>query len=108
LNVQVFFALTDVREKLEVWRQDYDQVRPHSALGNRASEDFVRHCQQSSAPSPRMAWPASQIPADAVHCGDPAEPKHLRLLVPPSKVKGGPEKLPSDSAEDGQLLEVVN
>jgi putative transposase len=29
LNVQVFFALADVREKLERWRQDYNQVRPH-------------------------------------------------------------------------------
>ena len=32
LNVQVFFALADVREKLELWRQDYNQVRPHSSL----------------------------------------------------------------------------
>lgn len=33
LNVHVFFSLADVREKLERWRQDYNQVRPHSALG---------------------------------------------------------------------------
>ncbi len=30
LNVEVFFALADVRDKLKRWRQDYNQVRPHS------------------------------------------------------------------------------
>ena len=33
LNVETFFDLSDVREKLERWRLDYNQVRPHSALG---------------------------------------------------------------------------
>ncbi len=32
LNLHVFFTLADVREKLERWRKDYNQVRPHSAL----------------------------------------------------------------------------
>jgi hypothetical protein len=112
LNVQVFFALTDVREKLEYWRQDYNQVRPHSALGDRSPREFVHHWQQSSAPSPRMAWPANQQRADAVHCGDLADPKPLQLFDPPSDVKGGAEKLPPDSAEPAvettKLLEVVN
>ena len=31
MNVEVFFTLADVRDKLERWRQDYNQVRPHSA-----------------------------------------------------------------------------
>jgi putative transposase len=31
LNVEVFFTLADVRDKLERWRQDYNQVRPHTA-----------------------------------------------------------------------------
>ena len=34
LNVEVFFTLADVRDKLERWRQDYNQVRPHSALAD--------------------------------------------------------------------------
>jgi putative transposase len=44
LNVQVFFALADVREKLELWRQDYNQVRPHSSPsgGLRTSVDNYR------------------------------------------------------------------
>src|SRR5262249_50312207 len=31
LNVETLFDLTDVGEKLERWRQDYNSVRPHSA-----------------------------------------------------------------------------
>jgi putative transposase len=42
LNVQVFFALADVREKLELWRQDYNQVRPHSSLHDHPPAVFAR------------------------------------------------------------------
>jgi putative transposase len=63
LNVETFFDLSDVREKLERWRLDYNQARPHSALGDRSPEEFVREWQESSAVSPRTAWPAKQAPA---------------------------------------------
>jgi len=112
LNVETFFDLSDVREKLEHWRKDYNQVRPHSALGDRAPEQFAREWKESSAASLRTAWPANRTPAGAVHCHDAADPKLIQLFVPPSDVKGGPEKLPSDSAQEavekGNLLEVVN
>jgi putative transposase len=42
LNVEVFFDLLDAREKLERWRRDYNQKRPHSALADRTPEEFVR------------------------------------------------------------------
>lgn len=32
LNVEVFFTLEDVREKLTCWQQDYDLARMHSTL----------------------------------------------------------------------------
>ena len=41
LNVEVFFGLTDVRDKLERWRQDRNQVRPHSILGDSAPACFA-------------------------------------------------------------------
>jgi len=28
-----FMSLADAREKLEDWRRDYNEVRPHSAIG---------------------------------------------------------------------------
>jgi putative transposase len=42
LNEQVFVSLDDARRKIEAWRQDYNRVRPHSALGNRIPEEFAR------------------------------------------------------------------
>jgi putative transposase len=50
LNVQVFFALADVREKLELWRQDYNQVRPHSSLHDHPPAVFARQWQATAPP----------------------------------------------------------
>ena len=113
VNVETFFDLSDVREKLTRWQLDYNQARPHSALGDRSPEEFVRDWQQSSAASLRTAWPANQAPASAVHCIAAADPKPLQLSGPPQiQVRGGAEKLSTDirrqGAEKGNLLEVVN
>nr|WP_108820637.1 IS3 family transposase [Pseudovibrio sp. Alg231-02] len=35
LNTHWFMSLDDAREKLENWRRDYNEVRPHSAIGNK-------------------------------------------------------------------------
>jgi putative transposase len=48
LNVHVFFSLVDVREKLELWRQDYNQVRPHSALDDYAPQQFEQYWRSSA------------------------------------------------------------
>ena len=52
LNGEVFFHLTDAREKLERWRRDYNQKRPHSALDDRTPEEFARtvECQPFALP----------------------------------------------------------
>ena len=52
LNVQVFFALADVREKLELWRQDYNRVRRHSALNDHPPAVFARQWMAAAAPCP--------------------------------------------------------
>ena len=36
LNTQWFLTLEDARQKLENWRRDYNEVRPHGAIGNKA------------------------------------------------------------------------
>jgi putative transposase len=41
LNGEVFFSLTDAREKIERWRIDFNQNRPHSALADRTPAEFV-------------------------------------------------------------------
>jgi putative transposase len=35
LNAHWFLTLADAREKLEAWRRDYNEVRPHGAIGNK-------------------------------------------------------------------------
>jgi putative transposase len=44
-----FFSLEDAEGKIEAWRQDYNERRPHSALGNLAPKDFASTCQTSLA-----------------------------------------------------------
>ena len=34
LNEETFDSLEDARRKLALWRYDYNNVRPHSSLGN--------------------------------------------------------------------------
>jgi putative transposase len=42
LNGEIFFSLADAREKLERWRRDYNEKRPHTALSDRTPEEFAR------------------------------------------------------------------
>jgi len=43
LNTELFFSLADAREKLEKWRQDYNESRPHSALGGLPPAEYLRY-----------------------------------------------------------------
>ena len=42
LNENWFTDLADARQKIEDWRQDYNQQRPHSALAYRTPEEFAK------------------------------------------------------------------
>ena len=41
LNANWFTTLTDARQKIEAWRQDYNEQRPHSSLGYRTPREFA-------------------------------------------------------------------
>ena len=41
LNEHWFVSLTEARQRIEIWRQDYNEVRPHSSLGNRTPQEFT-------------------------------------------------------------------
>ena len=41
LNENWFINLTDARELIEAWRQDYNSNRPHSSLGNMTPEEYA-------------------------------------------------------------------
>ena len=40
LNANWFLSLDEARRKCEAWRRDYNQVRPHSAIGNRVPQEL--------------------------------------------------------------------
>ena len=46
LNETLFASLTHVREALAIWKDDYNTVRPHSALGN-LSASYLCQTQRS-------------------------------------------------------------
>jgi putative transposase len=41
LNVEVFFTLEDVREKLARWQEDYNLLRPYSSFQDQAPATFA-------------------------------------------------------------------
>src|ERR1700704_3233774 len=72
LNVEVFFTLADVRDKLERWRQDYNQGRPHSSLRDSAPAVFAAKWIATAEPGPE---------AVSVRPGKPAEVNSLEILT---------------------------
>ena len=72
LNVEVFFTLADVRDKLEHWRQDYNQVRPHSALADHPPETFAARWAETATPG------SEPVPTQA---GKPAAGNLLERLT---------------------------
>ena len=55
LNIEVFFTLEEVREKLARWQEDYNGTRPHSALQDHAPAVFAAD------------WSAAARTANAAH-----------------------------------------
>ena len=49
LNEHWFLSLADAQRKIEQWRMDYNQVRPHSALGWSTPADYARKHAVSGA-----------------------------------------------------------
>lgn len=41
LNVHQYTSLTDAQVKVETWRLDYNQRRPHSSVGQLTPNEFV-------------------------------------------------------------------
>ncbi len=50
LNTHWFMSLEDAREKMEAWRRDYNEVRPHSAIGNKPPIELINITAAQSPP----------------------------------------------------------
>jgi putative transposase len=58
LNEHWFESLAEAREVIEEWRLDYNQVRPHSSLGDLTPEEYAARLAVFRAP-----WAPSRPPA---------------------------------------------
>jgi putative transposase len=61
LNVEVFLDLADARRKLDKWRNDYNQQRPHSALADRTPDEFASVTAQLSPKRPFVLRGSSEL-----------------------------------------------
>jgi putative transposase len=50
LNEHWFLSLDDARAKVEAWRRDYNEERPHSALGNATPEEYAAQLEPQQGP----------------------------------------------------------
>jgi len=51
LNVHWFLSLDEARRRIETWRTDYNQARPHSSLGDLTPQEFARSAALQPTPS---------------------------------------------------------
>jgi len=49
LNQNWFTSLADARQIIEAWREDYNELRPHSSLDHRTPSEYVIRWQQIRA-----------------------------------------------------------
>lgn len=66
LNEHWFVGLDHAREVIEAWRVDYNEVRPHSALGNLTPAEFARcaRAELRSPPAPFVPPAGEDIPPE--------------------------------------------
>jgi putative transposase len=57
LNVNWFLSMEDAREKIEKWREDYNEFRPHSSLGDLTPRQFVDKYKISLEAKKLHFWP---------------------------------------------------
>jgi putative transposase len=76
LNAHWFLSLQDAVDKIEAWRNDYNEYRPHSSIGNLTPSEFVVRCQRKPETQPGLpAAPVSdQTTFTAIdHCSAASE-----------------------------------
>ena len=47
LNASWFLSLADARDRLEAWRREYNEERPHGSLGNLTPRAFAEQAQHA-------------------------------------------------------------
>ena len=63
LNASWFQNLFDARRKIEAWRREYNEERPHSSLGYLAPAEFARRLGALRSPTAPYALPTGPLAA---------------------------------------------
>lgn len=66
LNVHQFTSIADAKEKIEAWRVDYNQRRPHGSLGHLTPDEYAR--QRSVSSPSRLTLIGRLLPAQEWSC----------------------------------------
>lgn len=62
LNQYWFVNMQEARERIEAWRQDYNQARPHSSLGYQTPAEFAaRAAARGASPPTPLAIPKPEL-----------------------------------------------
>jgi hypothetical protein len=86
LNGEIFFDLADTREKLERWRRDYNEHRPHSSLEDRTPAEFATAARQRAFALPSVNKAGPQ-PCQGSAAAGQKTPALDRVAVLPSESK---------------------
>jgi putative transposase len=54
LNVNEFVSIEDARQRIEIWREDYNHHRPHSSLGHLTPIEFARQGQGTASETAKL------------------------------------------------------
>jgi putative transposase len=103
LNSEIFFSLTDAREKLKRWRHDYNQNRPHTALADRTPAEFAQ--QLGGRP---FTFPTLSKTKPATRQGFAGAGQKPPALDPPPALSCKTEIKAKGLSEGARLLERVN
>ena len=57
LNEHWFRTLSEARQRIEAWRRDYNEVRPHSSLANRTPQEFTARAATLRSPTATSELP---------------------------------------------------
>jgi len=54
LNTEWFSSLSDAQRAIELWRNDYNDVRPHRSLGRRTPTEFAMELKRNDNSPQRL------------------------------------------------------
>jgi hypothetical protein len=73
LNAHWFLSLEDATEKIEAWRTEYNEFRPHSSLNDLTPAEFIeQYLTENKNPKSLPGVPASDWMIFAASANNPA------------------------------------